>query len=241
MNSQTSKQPDNVDPTEINKFSELASRWWDPESEFKPLHQINPLRLDFIQQRTPLEGLSVLDVGCGGGILCESMAALGASVSGIDMAEAGLNVAKMHGIESGISVEYQQITAEKLANEQPGQYDVVTCLEMLEHVPNPSSIVNACSQLAKPSGAIYFSTLNRTPKSFAFAIVGAEYVLQLLPKGTHQYEKFIKPSELNRWAELEGLQLKEMIGMHYNPLFKSYSLGKGLDVNYLAYYRKTNG
>ena len=224
----------NVDADEIRKFSELASRWWDPESEFKPLHQINPLRLGFIQHRTPLKGLKVLDVGCGGGILSESMAALGADVTAIDMGEAPLNVARLHALESGVSVQYRQVTAEQLAVEQPHSFDVVTCLEMLEHVPQPESIVEACSSLVKDGGAVYFSTINRNPKSFLFAIVGAEYVLNLLPRGTHQYEKLIKPSELNRWVEQSGLQTKEITGMHYNPLFKTYSLGPGLKVNYLV-------
>ena len=234
----TDSYSSNVDAAEIRKFSELANRWWDPESEFKPLHQINPLRLEFINQRTPLDQLRVVDVGCGGGILSESMAVKGASVVGIDMGEAPLNVAKLHAMESGIDIEYRQITAEQLAEQEPEQFDVVTCLEMLEHVPDPSSIVSACAKLAKPGGAIYFSTLNRNPKSFLFAIVGAEYVLNLLPKGTHQYEKFIKPSELNAWVEAAGLKSQEITGMHYNPLFQSYSLGPGLDVNYLLHTTK---
>ncbi len=224
----------NVDPLEIDKFSALAARWWDPESEFKPLHEINPLRLDFINTRTPLKGLKVLDVGCGGGILSESMAALGATVTGIDMGEAPLNVARLHGMETDCQLDYRQITAEQLAAEQPEDWDLVTCLEMLEHVPDPASVITACAALVRPGGSVYFSTLNRNPKSFALAIVGAEYLLNLLPRGTHQYEKFIKPSELNRWSEQAGLRSLEMTGLHYNPLLKNYSLGPGLDVNYLV-------
>ena len=235
---QSSAQTGNVDPDEIAKFSELASRWWDPESEFKPLHQINPLRLGFIQQHTPLEGQKVLDVGCGGGILTEAMANAGATVTGIDMGEAGLNVARLHGLESGANITYEQVTAEDYARQHQEQFDIVTCLEMLEHVPDPVSVVEACARLAKPGGAIYFSTLNRNPKSFVMAIVGAEYILNLLPRGTHQYAKFIKPSELNRWCEYAGLKIETLTGMHYNPLLKSYRLGPGLDVNYLAYSTK---
>ena len=231
----TDNQSDNVDPAEIAKFSELASRWWDPQSEFKPLHQINPLRLDFIDQRTPLKGLNVLDVGCGGGILSESMAQRGANVSGIDMAEGPLSVARLHALESSAVVNYRAVTAEQLATEQPQAFDVVTCLELLEHVPDPASVVSACQTLVRPGGSVYFSTINRNPKSFLLAIVGAEFILNLLPKGTHQYQKLIKPSELNNWCERAGLHLTEIIGMHYNPLFKTYSLGPGLDVNYLAH------
>ena len=232
---QPASQEENVDQSEINKFGELASRWWDPESEFKPLHQINPLRLNFINQRTPVHGKRVLDVGCGGGILSESMAELGADVTGIDMAEAPLGVARLHAMESGVELNYQRQTAEQMAERHPAGYDIVTCLEMLEHVPNPASVVQACASLVRPGGAVYFSTLNRNPKSFLFAIVGAEYVLNLLPRGTHQYEKFIKPSELNEWAEQAGLRIEEFTGMHYNPIFKTYSLGPGLDVNYLCH------
>ncbi|MGV6825577.1 MAG: bifunctional 2-polyprenyl-6-hydroxyphenol methylase/3-demethylubiquinol 3-O-methyltransferase UbiG, partial [bacterium] len=184
----------NVDQAEINKFSELAARWWDPNSEFKPLHEINPLRLEFIDQRAPLEGKRVLDVGCGGGILAEAMASLGAEVTGIDMAEASLEVAKLHLLESGRDVEYRQVTAEQMAAEHPGEFDIVTCLEMLEHVPDPASVIAACATLVKPGGQLFFSTINRNPKSYVFAIVGAEYILRLLPRGTHDYAKFIKPS-----------------------------------------------
>lgn len=224
----------NVDASEIQKFSDLASRWWDPESEFQPLHQINPLRLNFINGRTPVQGKRVLDVGCGGGILSESMAQLGADVTGIDMGEAPLAVARLHALESEIKVEYQQITAEEKAENEPFSYDIVTCLEMLEHVPDPASVVDACARLVKPGGSVYFSTLNRNPKSFVFAIIGAEYILNLLPKGTHQYEKFIQPAELAGWAESSGLSIDETTGMHYNPFFKTYRLGPGLDVNYLC-------
>ncbi|MEY4592272.1 MAG: 3-demethylubiquinone-9 3-methyltransferase [Pseudomonadota bacterium] len=225
----------NVDPAELSKFSDLAHRWWDPESEFKPLHEINPLRLNWINSRTPLQGLRVLDVGCGGGILAESMAQLGATVTGIDLAEKSLGVARLHGLESGISVEYQSISAEALANQQPGSFDVVTCLEMLEHVPNPASTINACARLVKPSGHVYFSTINRNPKAYLFAIVGAEYVLKMLPKGTHSFDRFIKPSELTRWSREASLEADEMIGLHYNPLTQLYTLGPDTSVNYLVH------
>ena len=223
----------NVDADEIRKFSELAARWWDPKSEFRPLHEINPLRLGFIQEQCSLDGKRVLDVGCGGGILSESMAEAGADVTGIDMGEAPLNVARLHALETGVELAYRQITAEDLADESPAAWDVVTCMEMLEHVPDPVSIVSACSRLVKPGGWIHFSTINRNPKSFLFAIVGAEYVLNLLPRGTHKYENFIRPSELYGWAEEAGLQCVNMTGMHYNPLTNAYSLGPGVDVNYI--------
>ena len=223
----------NVDADEIRKFSELAARWWDPKSEFRPLHEINPLRLGFIQEQCSLDGKRVLDVGCGGGILAESMAEAGAEVTGIDMGEAPLNVARLHALETGVELTYRQITAEDLADESPATWDVVTCMEMLEHVPDPVSIVAACSRLVKPGGWIHFSTINRNPKSFLFAIVGAEYVLNLLPRGTHKYENFIRPSELYGWAEEAGLQCVNMTGMHYNPLTNAYSLGPGVDVNYI--------
>jgi 2-polyprenyl-6-hydroxyphenyl methylase/3-demethylubiquinone-9 3-methyltransferase len=228
----------NVDHAEISKFEELASRWWDPNSEFKPLHDINPLRLDYIDQRAPLKGKRVLDVGCGGGILAESMAQRGAEVTGIDMGEAPLEVAKLHGLESGIEVDYRQITAEHLAEEVPGSFDVVTCMEMLEHVPDPASVIAACSRLVKTDGAVFLSTINRNPKSYLFAIVGAEYVLNMLPKGTHDYAKFIRPSEMEHWIRHSGLELRELTGMSYNPLSRQYSLGRDLDVNYLAYCKK---
>ena len=224
----------NVDRAEIAKFEALAQRWWDPGSEFKPLHDINPLRLKFINDRIGLKGKRVLDVGCGGGILSESMAELGAEVTGIDLGEAPLAVARLHLKESGQSVEYLQISAEHLARERPGEFNVVTCLEMLEHVPDPASTIRACAQLVKPGGAVVFSTINRNPKSFLFAVIGAEYVLNLLPRGTHEYMKFIRPSELERWARAAGLTLRELIGMHYNPFTRQYTLGPGVDVNYLA-------
>jgi 2-polyprenyl-6-hydroxyphenyl methylase/3-demethylubiquinone-9 3-methyltransferase len=225
----------NVDHAEIRKFEELANRWWDPQSEFKPLHDINPLRLDFIDQRVALAGKRVLDVGCGGGILAESMARRGAMVTGIDMAEAPLAVARLHLLESGATVEYRRASAELLASEESNCYDVVTCLEMLEHVPDPASAVTACARLVKVGGAVFFSTLNRNPKSWLFAIVGAEYVLNLLPRGTHDYSKFIRPSELEQWARHAGLRFSELIGMHYNPITRRYWLAPGVDVNYLAY------
>jgi len=230
----------NVDPEEIAKFAQLASRWWDPHSEFKPLHDMNPLRLKFINDRAGLKGKTVLDVGCGGGILAESMAELGASVTGIDLGDAPLAVAKLHLKESGRQVEYRHVSAEDLAREQPGSFDVVTCMEMLEHVPDPASTVAACAQLVKPGGQIFFSTINRNPKSWLMAIVGAEYLLKLLPRGTHEYMKFIKPSEMERWARHAGLTTRELTGMHYNPLSKQFSLGQGVDVNYIAYCVRAN-
>jgi len=230
----------NIDTAEIAKFDALASRWWDPEGDFRPLHEINPLRLDYIRQRAGLDGSKVLDVGCGGGILAESMAQKGAQVTGIDMAEKPLGVARLHQAESGTDVEYLQSTAEDLATERAGRYDVVTCLEMLEHVPSPASIISACCALVKPGGDVFFSTINRNPKSFLFAIIGAEYVLNMLPKGTHEYEKLIRPSELESWARNAGLALKGSIGMHYNPLTKEYSLGPNVDVNYLMHFRRSD-
>lgn len=232
---QDSHTTSNVDAEEIEKFSRLAARWWDAEGEFKPLHQINPLRLDFIDQHSPLSGKKVLDVGCGGGILSEAMALRGAEVTGIDMGEAPLEVAKLHALESGAQVEYQQTTAEAMAAQRAAEWDVVCCLELLEHVPDPMSVVVACATLVKPGGAVYFSTINRNPKSFLLAIVGAEYVLNLLPRGTHQYEKLIRPDELNQWCEVGGLRVSEMVGMHYNPILKTYSLASGVDVNYLVH------
>ena len=227
----------NVDPGEIAKFSELASRWWDPDSEFKPLHAINPLRLEFIDQRAQLPGKRVLDVGCGGGILAESMAARSAAVVGIDMGEAPLSVARLHLLESGLEVDYRCITIEELAELEPAGFDVVTCMEMLEHVPDPASVVRACARLVKPAGQVFFATINRTPKAYLFAIVGAEYLLRLLPQGTHDYRKFIRPSELDTWAREAGLNLGELTGMHYNPLTQHYWLAPGVEVNYLAHYR----
>ncbi|MDH5601578.1 MAG: bifunctional 2-polyprenyl-6-hydroxyphenol methylase/3-demethylubiquinol 3-O-methyltransferase UbiG [Gammaproteobacteria bacterium] len=230
----------NFDPQEIAKFEELASRWWDPESEFKPLHEINPLRLEYIDRRSTLKGKKVVDVGCGGGILAESMALKGADVLGIDMGKAPLSVAQLHKLETGAELEYQQITAEELASEEAGSYDVVTCMEMLEHVPDPSSVIASCYKLVKPGGHVFFSTINRNPKSYLFAIVGAEYVLKMLPKGTHDYSKFIKPSELESWARDADLHLRELTGMSYNLLSKKYSLGHDVDVNYLMHFQREN-
>jgi 2-polyprenyl-6-hydroxyphenyl methylase/3-demethylubiquinone-9 3-methyltransferase len=225
----------NVDPREIAKFEALASRWWDRSGEFKPLHDINPLRANYIDQHSPVAGKYLVDVGCGGGILAEAMAQRGASVTGIDMGEAPLAVAKLHQLESGITVDYRQSTAEQLAAEQPGAYDIVSCLEMLEHVPDPAAVVAACAALAKPGGALYFSTINRNPKSFVFAIIGAEHILRLLPAGTHEYAKFIRPSELAGWIREAGLTLEGMTGMTYNPLTQHYRLDeRDVSVNYLV-------
>ncbi|WP_428825274.1 bifunctional 2-polyprenyl-6-hydroxyphenol methylase/3-demethylubiquinol 3-O-methyltransferase UbiG [Azonexus sp. IMCC34842] len=223
----------NADPAELEKFGDLAHRWWDPSSEFKPLHDINPLRLDWIDRHVGLAGKRVLDVGCGGGLLSEGMAVRGADVTGIDLSEKPLGVAKLHLLESGQKVDYRKVAAEQLAEEMPEAFDAVTCLEMLEHVPNPSSIVSACARLVKPGGQVFFSTLNRNPKSYLFAVVGAEYVLKMLPKGTHDYAKFIKPSELARWAKMAGLEPEEVIGMSYNLLSQRYTLGQDSSVNYL--------
>ena len=223
----------NADPIELDKFGELAHRWWDPNSEFKPLHDINPLRLDWIDQRIGLAGKRVLDVGCGGGLLSEGMATRGAYVTGIDLSEKPLGVAKLHLLETGQKVDYRKIAVEALAEEMPGAFDAVTCLEMLEHVPNPASVVSACARLVKPGGEVFFSTLNRNPKAYLLAVIGAEYVLQMLPKGTHDYAKFIKPSELARWAKTTGLEPAELLGMSYNPLTHKYSLNQDTSVNYL--------
>ena len=229
----------NVDPAELAKFSELAHRWWDPESEFRPLHQINPLRLDWIARQAPLSGLQVLDVGCGGGILAEAMARQGAEVLGIDLAGKSLKVAQLHALESGLAnVAYREVAVEALAAERPASFDVVTCMEMLEHVPDPASVVKACADLVKPGGWVFFSTLNRNPKSFLFAIVGAEYVLNLLPRGTHEFAKFIKPSELASFCRQAGLDLQGTRGMEYNPLTKRYWLSGDTSVNYLIATRK---
>lgn len=229
---------ENVDELEIRKFEALAARWWDPNSEFRPLHEINPLRLNFISQHVNLAEKAVLDVGCGGGILAEAMAYHGAKVTAIDMADASLSVAKLHQLESGLDIDYRKISAEALAEEAPQKFDVVTCLEMLEHVPSPESVVRACHNLVKPGGTVVFSTINRNPKSYVFAILGAEYILQLLPRGTHEYARFIKPSELAAWARGAGLDLNKQIGMGYNPLNKRYSLHTNVDVNYLALYSR---
>ena len=230
----------NVDERELAKFAALASRWWDADSEFKPLHDINPLRLNYIEECAGgLHGKRIVDIGCGGGILAESMAARGAHVLGIDLGEAPLAVARLHQLESGIELDYQQIAAEELAAQQPASCDIVTCMEMLEHVPEPASTIRAAAQLVKPGGHVFFSTINRNPKAYLFAIVGAEYVLRMLPKGTHEYRKFIRPSELDAWARAGGLQLAALTGLHHNPLTKSYWLGPGVAVNYLALCRRT--
>lgn len=224
----------NVDHAEVSKFEELASRWWDPHSEFKPLHEINPLRLGYIKGFTSLEGKEILDVGCGGGILSESLAACGAKVTGIDMGEAPLQVARLHLLESGLEVNYERIPVERLAEERPASFDVITCMEMLEHVPDPASVVRACAKLVRPGGQLFFSTINRNPKSYLFAIVGAEYLLQLLPKGTHDYAKFIRPSELSAWVREAGLESLDIKGLSYNPLTQHYRLGDDVDVNYMV-------
>jgi len=224
----------NADPSELAKFSALAHRWWDPESEFKPLHQINPLRLDWIDRIAKLAGKSALDVGCGGGILAEAMARAGASVTGIDLSDKALKVAQLHLHESALAVDYEAVSAEDLAARSRGAYDVVTCMELLEHVPDPASTVRACAELARPGASVFFSTINRNPKSYLFAVIGAEYILKLLPKGTHDYMKFIKPSELAHHCRAAGLEVREIVGMSYNPLTKVYSLGANADVNYLV-------
>jgi 2-polyprenyl-6-hydroxyphenyl methylase/3-demethylubiquinone-9 3-methyltransferase len=229
----------NADPQELAKFSELAHRWWDPDSEFRPLHQINPLRLEWIDQLARLKGSRVLDIGCGGGILADSMARRGATVLGIDLAAKPLRVAQLHALEAGTSsIEYREVAAEALAQELPGHFDSVTCMEMLEHVPDPSSIVRACAELVKPGGWVFFSTLNRSPKSFLFAIIGAEHVLNLLPKGTHEYARFIKPSELAQWCRDTGLELQGTRGLEYNPITRRYWLSTDTSVNYLFACRR---
>ena len=224
----------NADPLELQKFSDLAHRWWDPGSEFRPLHEINPLRLEWINARAQLSGKKVVDVGCGGGILAESMARKGANVTGIDLSDKALKVADLHSLESGISVRYEKIAAEELAAREAGQYDVVTCMEMLEHVPDPSSIVRACATLTKPGGQIFFSTLNRNPKAYLLAILGAEYLLRMLPRGTHDYAKFITPAELARFTREAGLEINGLKGLSYNPLTRIYSLNADTSVNYLV-------
>ena len=228
----------NVDQSEIAKFSALAHRWWDPNSEFKPLHAINPLRLNWIKSFVDLNGKKVVDIGCGGGILAESISHSGADTTGIDLSEKALKVAELHALEVGANLTYRSISAEALAEEQPEQYDVVTCMEMLEHVPDPASVVRACAKLCKPGGTLFFSTLNRSPKSYLFAIIGAEYILKLLPKGTHEYAKFIKPSELVAFARHAGLEMAGIKGLSYNPLTQVYSLGDDVDVNYMIAVRK---
>ena len=230
------KLRDNVDQAEIAKFEALASRWWDPESEFKPLHDINPLRLNFIDEQANLAGKTAIDVGCGGGLLSEAMAHRGARVTGIDMGEAPLAVARLHQETSGVDVTYRQISAEEMAAEHPGEFDVVTCLEMLEHVPDPAAVVRACATLVKPGGHLFFSTINRNPKAYLFAILGAEYVLQLLPRGTHTYRKFIRPAELSAWCRDAGLRVRRQTGLTYNPLTKRYRLtANDVSVNYMVH------
>ena len=234
-----STQSLNVDPAELEKFASLAHRWWDKTSEFKPLHAINPLRLNFIDDLVGLKDKRILDVGCGGGILSESMAERGADVTGIDLGEKALKVAKLHQLESSSKVDYRLISVEELAIQQPESFDVVTCMEMLEHVPNPESIIHACAQLIKPGGSVFFSTINRNPKAYLFAVIGAEYLLNMLPKGTHEYQKFIKPSELSSWARHSGLNVNKLRGMGYNPLTDHYSLGDDVSVNYLIHTQKS--
>lgn len=225
----------NADQNELDKFSQLAHRWWDPNSEFKPLHQINPLRLHWMESRANIAGKKVLDIGCGGGILSESMAARGSAVTGIDLSSKALGVARLHLLESGNAVEYREISAEELASEAPGTFDVVSCMEMLEHVPNPASTIAACAELVKPGGHVFFSTINRNLKAYVLAVIGAEYVLNMLPKGTHDYAKFIKPSELTRWGKSVGLEPLELIGLSYNPITQRYGLGQDTSVNYLLH------
>jgi 2-polyprenyl-6-hydroxyphenyl methylase/3-demethylubiquinone-9 3-methyltransferase len=234
----TNKPRSNIDTAEIAKFEAMAPIWWDKKGDFKALHDINVLRVDYIDRHAPLAGKRVLDVGCGGGILSEAMAALGAEVTGIDMGQAPLAVAKLHLEESGLSVDYQRASAEEFSQSHSDNFDVVTCLELLEHVPEPSSVVSACRKLVKPGGHVVFATLNRNPKSFLFAIIAAEYILGLVRKGTHRYSKFIKPSELKHWAATAGLTFQDLTGLHYNPLLRKYSLGGNTHVNYLMHFRR---
>lgn len=229
---------ENVNPHEIHKFGSMAERWWDTQGEFKTLHDVNPLRIEFIRRYADIAGKRIVDVGCGGGILSEGLAKQGADVLGIDLSEELIDIADLHGLESGVGARYQKISAEALAGQQPESFDHVTCMEMLEHVPDPGSIIAACAKMVKPGGMVFFSTLNRQPKAYLLAIVAAEYVLQMLPKGTHDYKTFIKPSELSRSARAAGLELQGMVGIEYNPFSKRFSLGKDIDVNYIAAYKR---
>ena len=231
-------QTANIDPAEIKKFEDLASRWWDKQGEFKPLHEMNPLRLNFINTGSPLENKTVCDVGCGGGILSESMALCGATVTGSDMGKAPLSVARLHALESEVDIDYQQITAEDMAQQKPSSFDIITCMELLEHVPDPASIINACYDLVKPGGSVYFSTINRNPKSYMLAIVGAEYLMKMLPRGIHDFSKFIKPSELDEWARQAGLELVNLKGISYNPFTSLFSQSQDVDVNYMVHYKR---
>ena len=228
-------ETNNLDPLEVAKFGELAHRWWDPLSEFRPLHEINPLRLNWIREKVNIAGKTVVDIGCGGGILSESLARAGANVKGIDLADKALRLAKLHSLETGVKVDYEKIAAEDLAASHPASFDVVTCMEMLEHVPDPQSSITACATLAKPGAHVFFSTINRNAKAYLLAVIGAEYVLRMLPKGTHDYSRFIKPSELDRWCRHAGLEIRQIVGLTYNPVTKTYGLGQDTDVNYLIH------